>query len=60
VDDEMRERKNAISMQVKICEDGKLYLLIPIPEGATMEEVNEAQAILERFENTGKVVLKIK
>ena len=24
------------------------------------EEVNEAQAVLERFENTGKVVLKIK
>lgn len=26
----------------------------------SMEEVNEAQAILERFENTGKVVLKVK
>jgi NADPH2:quinone reductase len=25
-----------------------------------LEQVNEAQAVLERFENTGKVVLKIK
>ncbi len=31
-----------------------IYRVLP------MEEVNEAQAILERFENTGKVVLKIK
>ena len=44
VADEMRERKNSVSMQVKICEDGKLYLLLPIPEGATMEEVNEVVA----------------
>ncbi len=39
-------------------ENGKIkpsiYKVLP------MEEVNEAQAILERFENTGKVVLKIK
>ena len=31
-----------------------IYKVLP------MDEVNEAQAILERFENTGKVVLKIK
>jgi NADPH2:quinone reductase len=31
-----------------------IYKVLP------MEEVNEAQSILERFENTGKVVLKIK
>ena len=31
-----------------------IYKVLPF------EEVNEAQAILERFENTGKVVLKIK
>ena len=31
-----------------------IYKVLP------MNEVNEAQAILERFENTGKVVLKIK
>ncbi len=39
-------------------ESGKIkpsvYKVLPF------EEVNEAQAILERFENTGKVVLKIK
>jgi NADPH2:quinone reductase len=31
-----------------------IYKVLP------MQEVNEAQAILERFENTGKVVLRIK
>jgi NADPH2:quinone reductase len=31
-----------------------IYKVLP------MEQVNEAQGILERFENTGKVVLKIK
>lgn len=31
-----------------------IYKVLP------MEEVNEAQGILERFENTGKVVLKVK
>ena len=31
-----------------------IYKVLP------MEEVNEAQAILERFENTGKVVVRIK
>ena len=39
-------------------ESGKIvpsvYKVLPI------EQVNEAQAILERFENTGKVVLKVK
>jgi NADPH:quinone reductase-like Zn-dependent oxidoreductase len=47
-----------VDMMWKHLENGtiqpSIYKVLP------MEEVNEAQAILERFENTGKVVLKIK
>ena len=42
VADELRERKKMIGMQVKICEDGKLYLLSPLPEGVSQEEVDQA------------------
>ena len=42
VADELRERKKMIGMQVKICEDGKLYLLSPLPEGVSQEEVDKA------------------
>ena len=31
VEDELRERKIAIAMQVKVCEDGKLYLCVSSP-----------------------------
>lgn len=42
VQDEMNERKKTIGMQVKVCEDGKLYLLMPLPEGISREEVDKA------------------
>lgn len=42
VQDEMNERKKTIGMQVKVCEDGKLYLLLPLPEGVSREEVDKA------------------
>lgn len=42
VQDEMNERKKTIGMQVKVCEDGKLYLLMPLPEGVSREEVDKA------------------
>lgn len=42
VADEMKERKKMIGMQVKVCEDGKLYLLSPLPEGVSQEEVDKA------------------
>ena len=42
VADELRERKKMIGMQVKICEDGKLYLLSPLLEGVSQEEVDKA------------------
>ncbi len=44
VQDEMNERKKTIGMQVKICDDGKLYLLMPIPEGVSEKELQAATA----------------
>ena len=44
VANELRERKNMIGMQIEICEDGKLYMLMPLPEDATKEEIDAAVA----------------
>lgn len=44
VDEEMKERKKIIGMQIKICDDGKLYMLMPLPEGVSQAEVDEAVA----------------
>ena len=44
VNDEIRERKQIISGCIEICEDGKLYILMPLPEGVTQEEVDAAVA----------------
>ena len=44
VQDEMNERKKMVGMQVKICDDGKLYLLMPIPEGVSEKELQAATA----------------
>ena len=44
VSDELRERKTMIGTQIEICEDGKLYVLMPIPEGVTKEEIDAAVA----------------
>ena len=44
VANELRERKTMIGMQIEICEDGKLYMLMPLPEDATKEEVDAAVA----------------
>ena len=50
VADEMDERKKTIGMQVKICDDGKLYFLIPVPD-----RVSEAE--LKEVINTGELIL---
>ncbi len=42
VADEIKERKQIIGSKIEICEDGSLYMLIPLPEGVTKEEVDEA------------------
>ncbi len=44
VQDEIIERKKTVGMQVKICDDGKLYLLMPIPEGVPEKELQAATA----------------
>ena len=44
VADEMKERKNMVGTQIKVCEDGKLYMLMPLPEGVPQEEVDKAVA----------------
>ena len=42
VADEIKERRNIISMSIKICDDGKLYMLSPLPEGVSQEDVDKA------------------
>ena len=31
-----------IGGQIKVCDDGKLYMLMPLPEGVSKEEVDQA------------------
>lgn len=42
VADELKERRKTINTLIKICEDGKLYMLMPLPEGVTQEEIDKA------------------
>ena len=42
VADELKERRTMISGQIAVCEDGKLYMLMPLPEGVSKEEVDKA------------------
>ena len=42
VADEMKERRRMISGQIAVCEDGKLYMLMPLPEEVSKEEVDQA------------------
>lgn len=44
VQDELRERKTMIGAQIEICEDGKMYVLMPLPEGASQKEIDAAIA----------------
>lgn len=39
---ELKERRNMIGGQIAVCEDGKLYMLMPLPEGVSKEEVDKA------------------
>ncbi len=40
--DELKERRMMIGGQIAVCEDGKLYMLMPLPEGVSKEEVDKA------------------
>ena len=42
VEDEMKERKKLIGMSIKICDDGNLYMLSPLPEGVSQKEIDSA------------------
>ncbi len=42
VADEIKERRNMIGTTIKVCEDGKLYMLAPLPEGVTQAEIDRA------------------
>jgi len=44
VADEMNERRQMIGGQIAVCEGGELYMLMPIPEGVSQEEVDQAVA----------------
>lgn len=44
VAEELAERKKTIGMELRILEDGTLYMLMPLPEGVSEEEVNAAVA----------------
>lgn len=42
VADEMKERKRTVGMLLEVCEDGTLYVLNPLPENVSKEEVEAA------------------
>ena len=42
VEDELKERRKMIGGQIAVCEDGNLYMLMPLPEGVSKEEVDKA------------------
>lgn len=42
VADEMKERKKTVGMLLEVCEDGNLYVLMPLPEGVSKEEIEAA------------------
>ena len=39
---EMKERKKLIGVSIKICDDGNLYMLSPLPEGVSQKEIDSA------------------
>ena len=42
VADEMKDRRQMIGGKIAVCEDGKLYMLMPLPAGVSQEEVDQA------------------
>ena len=42
VADEMKERKKTVGTILEVCEDGKLYALMPLPESVSEKEVEAA------------------
>ncbi|MBR4023433.1 MAG: hypothetical protein IKI94_12735 [Ruminococcus sp.] len=44
VANEMKERKKTIGTFIKICDDGTLYMLMPLPEDVSQDEIDKAVA----------------
>ncbi len=44
VADEIAERKKMIGTEIRVLEDGTLYMLMPLPEGVSKKEVDAAVA----------------
>ncbi|MBE6570144.1 MAG: hypothetical protein E7658_08025 [Ruminococcaceae bacterium] len=42
VADELRERQKMIRGEIAVCEGGKMYMLLPLPDGVSREEVDRA------------------
>ena len=42
VADEMKERKKTVGTLLEVCEDGKLFVLMPLPEGVSAKEAEDA------------------
>ena len=40
--DEREEREQTIGSKIAVCEDGKLYMLMPLPDGVSQEEIDQA------------------
>ncbi|MBE6572086.1 MAG: hypothetical protein E7656_07560 [Ruminococcaceae bacterium] len=53
VEDEIRERKRIAGTALEVCEDGKIYPLMAIPEEATKEDIDEAVKSGEFFLRCG-------
>lgn len=58
VADEMKERRNMIRTEILIQDDGLLYMLMPLPDGVTQEEVDAAVAAGEIRLHNGKITDK--
>ncbi len=44
VNDEKKERNKMINTCIEVCENGDLYMLMPLPEGVSQEEIDAAVA----------------
>ena len=42
VADEMKERKKTVGTLLEVCNDGKLFVLMPLPEGVSAKEAQDA------------------
>ncbi len=42
VADEMNERQRMVGGQIAVCEDGNLYMLMPLPKHVSQEEIDQA------------------